>query len=181
MTYDELTAEERYEKIRTMLFEDGLSYRAIGAHLGVSRNTIAGFCHRHNLKLGITTSERAVRANAARYRGVVRSTVTKKQPDIQIKINKKSVPLPTTADTWAALPGTLPVKLTSIGTAYHQCRWPIGEHTHTVCGQPTEAGSPYCVTHSELAFRSEAKSEKKNFIRNLKATRSTSWARVTTR
>jgi len=55
------------------------------------------------------------------------------------------------ADIWKPLPGSTPIDIEFVGA--NQCRWPVSDDNHKLCGEKTRADKVYCAAHCAAAYR----------------------------
>lgn len=117
------------EMVRKMFLEDGLSYRKVGAALGVTSNVIAGICSRNGWR---------------RAPIVDNGDISPSQPSPVTQKMIKVRPQPVVRKERIPKHGVRFINLRE----YH-CRYIIGrnEGLATYCGSPKIAGSPYCHQH----------------------------------
>lgn len=129
--------EDRVELLKK-LWAEGLSASQIARTMGdVTRNAVIGKVHRLGLSGRATTS----RADRPR-----RATIPKPQP-------KPVVAEPLTVTEATLSNGEFATVLTLNGV---MCRWPIGDpgaNDFHFCGNQTDAASPYCAAHAQLAYQ----------------------------
>ncbi len=129
--------EDRVELLKK-LWAEGLSASQIARTMGdVTRNAVIGKVHRLGLSGRATTS----RADRPR-----RATIPKPQP-------KPVVAEPLTVEEATLSNGEFATVLTLSGV---MCRWPIGDpgaNDFHFCGNQTDAASPYCEAHAQMAYQ----------------------------
>jgi len=129
--------EDRVELLKKLRAE-GLSASQSARTMGdVTRNAVIGKVHRLGLSGRATTS----RADRPR-----RATIPKPQP-------KPVVAEPLTVAEATLSNGEYAPVLTLNGV---MCRWPIGDpgaNDFHFCGNQTDAASPYCEAHAQMAYQ----------------------------
>lgn len=143
------------EKLKR-LWRDGLSCRAIGKDMGVTRNAIIGKVGR----LGLPKRSKAVnQANQISGRRVFKRPHIAKPPSrarvpkLDAEAIARRVAMPTKAVDLGALPGTHPRPW--ITRQFGECAWPVsGEGADTLSCCARTGGHVYCAGH--LAIRSPA-------------------------
>lgn len=143
-------AIHRAALLRPLLEDQGMTYRAAAARLGVSIGSIAGLADRH----GIRT--RSVFTSPSKLRGVNYSAWTNRQQrkEKAHRAAAEGPPIPTVVDrrpardrAWDALPGTTPTRERD----HDGCRWPLGLAPPFLwCNAPT-GGQTYCPAHTTMA------------------------------
>lgn len=116
------------------LHEAGLSYRLISDKMGVSRNAIAGRCHRLHLS-------REGKSAPMKKTKHSRPPVEQTEPIILPAV----VPVDTAKGAVEAI----------LSTKWRSCRFPIGDPKKPdfhFCGQPTRIGQPYCPDHYSIVY-----------------------------
>lgn len=117
--------DERYLELWRMRAE-GVSYTACGRHFGVTKNAIAGACHRIKL-MELQTPDRF--ATAAR-------PAPKKVSGSRSAVDDRVTPL--------------------LRLQPHDCRWPVGDprdRTFRFCCAPrADVMRPYCEEHMAAAY-----------------------------
>ncbi len=149
--------DERVELLQK-LWGQGYSASQIASQLqGVTRNAVIGKIHR--------LSKRS-QAKAARVRtGALPTPVARRRPALSSAAPEARRMAP---PEWALRPHhrmtveEAPGLATCATLSAHMCRWPIGDPdtSHfTFCGQPQDAGRPYCEGHSRVAYKRGAGSQ----------------------
>ena len=119
----------------------GFSFSVIGDMMGVSRNAVAGRCHRLNLchKGGPSPVVRKTK------------TTTKAPPPLVVEPDPEP-------EVYISIEPVSKVKgaVASILAAnWRSCRYPIGDPRHEdfhFCSRPTEVGRPYCEDHCKISY-----------------------------
>lgn len=179
--WDDMNKKERANLVRFYLIDKGYSYGQLAAAIGISRNTIAGICHREGIKVGTKgKTVVAIPATPAPPGNIIPFPVAKRPEeglaDMAKKLKAKRSnsaqsaaiermagreldmnslflrdPRPLREEFWKPLPSSQPVSLEDAN--HRHCRWPVSEDNHTCCGAPAKEGKPYCDTHCEIAYR----------------------------
>lgn len=118
----------------------GHSYTEIAKKLGISRNSAMGKARR----LGLPTHESKSSRSLINKRNISRATAT--VPRVKAAPELSGRPLPPDM----ALPPSLNIAL--IDLEPHHCRFIPGDDRR-FCGHPRIDASPYCITHSLIAYR----------------------------
>jgi len=119
----------------------GFSFSVIGDMMGVSRNAIAGRCHRLNLchKGGPLPVVRKTKPPVEIPPPVV------PQPEVQSVTKPEFEPVSKVRGAVASI----------LAADWRSCRYPIGDPRHEdfqFCGRPTEVGRPYCDHHCKISY-----------------------------
>jgi len=141
-------APERVELLRAWRAE-GLSLRECGRRLGISKNAVAGFCHRHQIEGPPAQAVRLEAALAAleRKRERTRLAMAKARaaaPKPIVERRPEPAPPPRLDLQRAAI---VPVR---------GCQYPIGQPARVgfyFCGDPVAPGAPYCPDHVRLCWQ----------------------------
>ena len=150
--WQRLTAQEKQALVKQALAE-GLSYTEAAKRLGApSKNAIAGVTNiihgrkKRGTKRKPTTKQRL-------QPGPIKPRAKRPHPGLTalVPLYPPAEPLPPSAGAWEALPGSSPV---AIADHVNGCRFPIGaDLPFRYCNLEVKADSPYCETHSAIAFR----------------------------
>lgn len=119
------------------LHAKGLSFGAISDKMGVSRNAIAGRCHR--LHLSRNGAQPPMR----------KSKTSSKQLPPELKI----APVSPTGDARGAVDAIL-------STRWRSCRFSIGDPRKPdfqFCGQVTRLGQSYCPDHYKIVYYKDSR------------------------
>jgi len=132
------------------LWAEGLTAKAAGQKLGVTRSSILGMVRRMDLtrltgrpKFGGKSGGR-VKGSISKKKQATRVLVP---PKVRREINRKVIDLP-------AMP-LVSKRLNVLDLGPLTCKWPTaghGEHTE-FCGHTRESGRPYCRAHIAVAYR----------------------------
>lgn len=141
--------KERVQIVQDLADKD-LSASQIGKLLDVSRNAVIGLCHRMDIRLSGKTGAPAT----ARKAPTRKAAVKKPKP----KLAAKKIRVETVKSPPPSPPPSIPPKLSFplplFELAEHQCRWPFGEHPHTLfCGKDRIPNSSYCTQHDRRSKR----------------------------
>lgn len=156
--FAKLSKKAKADLLTQFKFEQGLTYKQIGVLIGKSRGAVAGYCDR----LGIHDADRKedsmttpvipkaiadqLRAEPNSRHGLEPGRIRKRKLDGNTYNANHAV--------WQPISGNaIPVSIMDAGK--HQCRWPIGDRTHTVCGVNAATG-PYCEYHTSIAYNEDA-------------------------
>lgn len=141
--------DERVEALKTH-FQAGLSCREIANEIGVSRNAVIGKISRLNLvrDKGVMRLGKKEPAAAKRPRGApkLRQILLRSFPQQAEPVEDKQIHNGHTCSLFELSSET--------------CRWPIstpGQADFCFCGNPPVDGMPYCLGHSRLAYRVNAR------------------------
>jgi hypothetical protein len=129
-----------------VLWDAGLTLRAIGERLGISRGAVSGVVDRH----GFTRRDEPEMIRAWKARGKVklekrveRSEKRERKPDLHL------------ASRFSPLTPIEGRGITLMDLRPAHCRWPVGEASGALqrfCGHEVVGGSVYCAGHSAKAF-----------------------------
>jgi len=147
------------------LWKDGKSAAEIAKTLskGVTRNAVIGKAHR----MGLSGRPSPIKKSASG--SGKKSTKSPKKKINEVKEGKKSVTLsnkrkltPSSKEATKSgkskkedLPPSGGVSLLDL--TEHMCKWPIGdprEDDFAFCGRSIDGGTPYCPTHTAMAYQS---------------------------
>ncbi|MCV6574348.1 MAG: GcrA cell cycle regulator [Cohaesibacter sp.] len=165
--------DERVELLKK-LWSDGLSASQVAAELGgVTRNAVIGKVHRLGLsgRAKTTTSTQRARRPRNQTSRPARQASSGPAPSIgatALKADAKpqASPQPKAKAKPQLDAVVVPIsKRASILTlTENTCKWPIGDPgdgDFHFCGCTSEAGSPYCEYHSEIAYQPNAERRRK--------------------
>lgn len=165
--------DERVELLKK-LWSDGLSASQVAAELGgVTRNAVIGKVHRLGLSGRAKTTTNTQRARRPRNQSSrpARQTPASPAPTIgatALKTDTKPqvAPQPKAKEKPQLDAVVVPIsKRASILTLTETtCKWPIGDPgdgDFHFCGCKSEAGSPYCEYHAEIAYQPSADRRRK--------------------
>lgn len=114
----------------------GFSFSAISSMMGVSRNAVAGRCHRLNLC----------------NKGGPPPVVRKIKPPVEAALP----PPPPEPEPIVQPVSRVRGAVASVMAAdWRSCRFPIGDprsEDFHFCSRPTEVGRPYCADHCKLSY-----------------------------
>lgn len=135
---------ERLARLRDM-HGNGLTLQVIADTLGVTRNMVAGACHRHGLKrvdMEARKRKTSSKGSGRKRRGGtnISQRSAKLLPDrikpVPVRIKKVDVPEPT------------PLGLDLMQLTELTCKWSISDtKPHLFCGAPTIPDHPWCQHH----------------------------------
>ncbi|WP_316858791.1 GcrA family cell cycle regulator [uncultured Cohaesibacter sp.] len=160
--------DERVELLKK-LWAEGLSASQVAAELGgVTRNAVIGKVHRLGLSGRAKTTTTAPRARRPRSQSSrpARPSSGSAAPTVGATALKADArPQPTPKPKAEANPEldavVVPIskRATILSLTENTCKWPIGDPGDAdfhFCGCKSEAGSPYCKYHSEIAYQTGA-------------------------
>jgi GcrA cell cycle regulator len=116
----------------------GFSFSVIGDMMGVSRNAVAGRCHRLNLchKGGPSPVVRKTKAT---------TKAPPPEPEVEPEVEPVIEPVSRVRGAVASI----------LAASWMSCRYPIGDPRHEdfqFCGRSTEVGKPYCADHCKISY-----------------------------
>jgi GcrA cell cycle regulator len=165
--------DERVELLKK-LWADGLSASQVAAELGgVTRNAVIGKVHRLGLsgRAKTTTSTQRARRPRNQTSRPARQAPSNPAPTVgatALKADAKpqAAPQPKVKEKPQHDAVVVPIsKRASILTlTENTCKWPLGDPgdgDFHFCGCKSEAGSPYCEYHSEIAYQPNADRRRK--------------------
>ncbi len=134
---------EKMELLR-MLWNEGLSASAIAERLGdgCSRNAVIGKAHRLELDARPSPVKGAEDATPV---PVVARADGEAAPAVPKRVRSRAKP-------------PKPVRTTLLDLSDKICKWPIGhpgDADFHFCGQPSNAGFPYCAEHCAVAYQAQ--------------------------
>jgi len=137
----DLLSKAKAEKYAFMLqcAQEGKTYTEVGMLLGISRNAVAGYANRNNIKFGRRKEVVLPKGKILEER--IKKIVDKRKERIERIINERK-----------DYKG--PVRLQD-ADRYH-CRWPEGYEKAGVplcCGRVVVDGSPYCELHRTMTIK----------------------------
>jgi hypothetical protein len=132
------------------LWKQGLSQTQIGAELSVTKNVIAGICHRHNFPP--RPKPEGETAKSGPVKGGRSHKKSARPPAASIAPALISAPVAAAEPTPAAAP-----KIAFKPRAKAACCWPMWGHherpTQIFCDEDALATGPYCQEHHSIAYR----------------------------
>lgn len=143
---EDIWPPERIERMRDLV-ESGMSARAVGVHLGCSRNAVVGKCRRMGFPLLIPPVGGTKRLTGGRY-GPPPPPVAR-PPRVR---RVGPVSLPALASVPVPLPPPPAPVLAPLLTG--ECCWPLGEprtRGFRYCDAPCDVRRTYCADHQKMA------------------------------
>lgn len=152
--------EQRIEMLRR-LWGQGQTASQIAAALGgITRNAVIGKAHR----LGLTGRPSPIKrdstgGNSPKRRPAARRIAMAAQPKPMLPLQRSA---PTSTQSEVAPPPPAPQERSRAYTAQRAqgggkaCSWPVGDPKQPgfhFCGEPAEAGRPYCGQHCQMAYQ----------------------------
>lgn len=153
--------EQRIEMLRR-LWGQGQTASQIAAALGgVTRNAVIGKAHR----LGLTGRPSPIKRDAAggdapKRRPAARRIAMAPQPKPMMSMQRSNANPPQSEAAPPAPPApqerTRSYQAQRTQSGGKACSWPVGDPKQPgfhFCGEPAEAGRPYCGTHCQQAYQ----------------------------
>lgn len=159
--------DERVELLKK-LWADGLSASQVAAELGgVTRNAVIGKVHRLGLSGRAKTTSSTPRARRSRSqtsrpaRQSSGAAPTIGATALKADAKPQATPKPKAQAKPELDPVVVPIskRATILSLTENTCKWPIGDPGDSdfhFCGCKSEAGSPYCKYHSEIAYQTNS-------------------------
>lgn len=138
------------------LYAEGLSCRAIGEQIGLSRNAVIGKVHRLGLQPP-ATKKPVVRAGKEIRPRIKRSTVTHQYTFSRLlRVDNfhdtgPAIRVTETSEIKLRCVEIVPLNLTLADLPYNGCRYIAGDDL-LYCGHSVKDGSSYCVPHHHLVW-----------------------------
>lgn len=138
------------------LWAEGLSTAEIGRRLGTTKNAVVGKSHRLDLPARPSPIRRDGIRQAPRTRRLRGPTLPslRSLPSTATTRETPTQSTPAPAPLASQPPVAAAIHIPPLGR--HPCCWPIGEPgtaSFRFCGDPNEAGKPYCPDHCLVAYR----------------------------
>ena len=139
--------DELIERMRELAVS-GLSYHAIAAELGISKNAVIGKCHRLNI-----VSQHVFKPGGER-KGQRRGVLQIRRPRTPLPPLPLLVPVHDAPKPVIAAPQkTAPTPF--LARKSEPCCWPIGTPRtpeFRYCDEPSIGDKPYCLAHYSIAY-----------------------------
>ncbi len=131
--------DENRETARRMYLDEDKSSSIVGAHLGVTRNSVIGIINRMGLKKDkkvVVKGPKIEHKKYVRARTAADRVERRAEGPVPVLVHGEAIP---------------PLLESVMDLNSHRCAYPYGAHSFKFCGRPKVRGA-FCSAHAELCY-----------------------------